>query len=321
MSEQTLKLIIHDVIEDGNDVILLDLRAEDQSDLPEFSAGAHIDICADNGITRQYSLCNASHERHRYLVAVLLASPSRGGSEWIHQYAGKGKTLTVSAPRNHFALQPDAEHSVLIAGGIGVTPVLAMAHELEAQGKSWVLHFSARTKQEAALLRTVHDFAAESQYGKVVYYFTREGDPRIDFAGLFTQTENTGAHFYCCGSNEFLDAYIDAGKVLPAAQVHYERFTSDQETARDNEFTLVLARSNKELEVNEGESILEVLTRNDVRVKYMCSEGVCGSCEVRVLEGTPDHRDSVLSDAEKSANDTMMVCCSGSLSKRLVLDL
>ena len=131
MSEQTLKLIIHDVTEDGDDVILLDLRAEDGADLPEFRAGAHIDICADNGIVRQYSLCNNSSERHRYLVAVLLANPSRGGSQWIHDYAAPGKLLTVSAPRNHFAVDESAEHSVLVAGGIGVTPILAMAEELE----------------------------------------------------------------------------------------------------------------------------------------------------------------------------------------------
>ncbi|MDK2776854.1 MAG: PDR/VanB family oxidoreductase [Pseudomonadota bacterium] len=321
MSESTSELTVHDVTEDGRDVVLLDLRAADGSELPPFTAGAHIDIHTGNGLIRQYSLCNSSQERYRYLVAVALARPSRGGSEWIHQQLKTGSRVTIGGPRNHFALDNTATHSVLVAGGIGITPILAMAMELEAQGKRWEIHFSARNRDEAALLKMTEDFVRHSAHGSLHLYLTRsEGGQRLNFAELFAGA-TADSHFYCCGSNAFLDDYIAAGKVFPAAQVHYERFSSDQEAATGNEYTLVLARSGKEVTVHQGETVLDALTAAGVRVSYMCSEGVCGSCEVRVLEGTPDHRDSVLSDAEKAQNNTMMVCCSGSLSDRLVLDL
>jgi len=321
MSETTSELTVHSIKEDGDKVILLDLRGSDNRELPAFTAGAHIDIHTTDGLVRQYSLCNDSRERNRYLVAVLLAEPSRGGSAWIHNSLHPCDKVTIGGPRNHFALNHQAPHSVLIAGGIGITPILAMALELEASGKSWEIHFSARTRADAALLNTLQDFAATAAHGSVHYYFTREADgQRLSFAELFSQADSD-SHFYCCGSNAFLDDYIAAGKSFPAEQVHYERFSSDQEAASDNEFTLVLARSGRELPVHVGETILDVLKANDVPVKYMCSEGVCGSCEVRILEGQADHRDSVLSDTEKVANQSMMVCCSGALSKRLVLDL
>lgn len=321
MSDIILKLTVHSIINDGTDVILLDLRDPNNAELPAFSAGAHIDIHTSNGLIRQYSLCNDSRERHRYLVAIALANPSRGGSQWIHEQLKQGDLVSIGAPRNHFELNPSATHSVLVAGGIGITPMLAMAMELDAQGKPWEIHFSARTKIDAALLATVNEFMTTAKHGALNLYLTREQDgQRINFSELYSKATSS-THYYCCGSNEFLNAYIEAGKVLPTEQVHFERFSSDQEAANDNEFTLILAKSGKELPVERGQTVLDVLKANHVSVKYMCSEGVCGSCEIRILEGEADHRDSVLSDAEKAANKSMMVCCSGAKSQRLVLDL
>lgn len=321
MSDLIRELTLHEIAEDGKDVLLLDLRAPDGSDLPPFSAGAHIDIHTGDGLIRQYSLCNSSSERHRYLVAVLLARPSRGGSAWIHQHLKAGSRVRVGGPRNHFALEPEAPHAVLIAGGIGITPILAMAMELEARGKSWEIHFTARTRQEAALLNLTESFVRQSAHGSLSLYLTREENGRrLNFEALFAASR-PDAHFYCCGSNGFLDDYIQAGQALPSGRIHYERFSASQEAAKGNEYLLVLARSGKELTVQAGQTVLDALKAHAIRVPYMCSEGVCGSCEVKVLEGVPDHRDSVLSDAEKAMNNTMMVCCSGSRSGRLVLDL
>lgn len=321
MSELTSYLTVHDIFTDGEDVIVIDLRDPKGRPLPPFSAGAHIDIHTHTGLIRQYSLCNSPDDNQRYLVAVALANPSRGGSQWLHTALHKGDALKIGHPRNHFELAPDARHSVLIAGGIGITPILAMARTLEQQGKSWEIHFSARSRREAALLAMTEAFFKSSKHGSLHLYLTREGSGvRINFSAIFANAE-AGAHFYCCGSNAFLDDYASAGQVRPSEQVHYERFSAAQEAARDQNYTLILARSGKELEVTAGDTVLDVLKANAVHVPYMCSEGVCGSCEVRVLEGIPDHRDSVLSDAEKAQNNTMMVCCSGSLSKRLVLDI
>lgn len=318
---ECLELTVHRVWQDGEGVCLFDLRLANQAVLPSFTAGAHIDLYMPDDMVRQYSLCNHPNECHRYVIAVAKAEESKGGSLWLHEHLHEGDVINVSPPRNHFGLDDSATHSVLVAGGIGITPILTMATWLEAQGKTWELHFSARSQQHAPLLSQIVALQASMKFGRVHLYYSRETQvSRLDLA-LMVAKAPRNAHFYCCGPSRLLDAYSNELAHLPESRVHLERFHSDQTAATQGGFTVVLARSGKELEVQEGQTVLEVLKKNAINIRYACAEGVCGSCEVTVLEGQPDHRDMVLSDAEKSENTCMMVCCSGSLSDRLVLDL
>ncbi|WP_339719708.1 PDR/VanB family oxidoreductase [uncultured Paraglaciecola sp.] len=321
MMTDSIDVNVHCIWQDGEDVRLFDLRPKTSQKLTKFSAGAHIDVHTGNELTRQYSLCNHPDEQHRYVIAVALASDSKGGSLWLHEEVKEGDILSISLPRNHFPLADEPEHSVLIAGGIGITPILTMAYTLEQQGKSWELHFTARNEQQAPLLTEIKALQETAKSGVITTYYTRDSVPnRIDF-NTIVNTVSKDSNFYCCGPTNLLQSYSESLANLPSQQVHLEHFQSENEAADEGGYTLVLARSGKELLVPEGKTVLQVLKENSVGVTYACAEGVCGSCEVPVISGLPDHRDMVLSDAEKSENATMMVCCSGSLSSRLVLDL
>lgn len=321
MMTDSIDVNVHRIWQDGEDVRLFDLRPKASQKLTKFSAGAHIDVHTGNELTRQYSLCNHPDEQHRYVIAVALASDSKGGSRWLHEEVKEGDILSISLPRNHFPLADEPEHSVLIAGGIGITPILTMAYTLEQQGKSWELHFTARNEEQAPLLAEIKALQETAKSGLITTYYTRDSVPnRIDF-NTIVNTASKDSNFYCCGPTNLLQSYSESLANLPAQQVHLEHFQSENEAADEGGYTLVLARSGKELLVPEGKTVLQVLKENSVGVTYACAEGVCGSCEVPVISGLPDHRDMVLSDAEKSENATMMVCCSGSLSSRLVLDL
>lgn len=321
MMTDSIDLNVHRIWQDGEDVRLFDLRPKASQKLTKFSAGAHIDVHTGNELTRQYSLCNHPDEQHRYVIAVALANDSKGGSRWLHEEVKEGDILSISLPRNHFPLADEPEHSVLIGGGIGITPILTMAYTLEQQGKSWELHFTARNEEQAPLLTEIKALQETAKSGVITTYYTRDSVPnRIDF-NTIVNTASKDSNFYCCGPTNLLQSYSESLANFPSQQVHLEHFQTENEAADEGGYTLVLARSGKELLVPEGKTVLQVLKENSVGVTYACAEGVCGSCEVAVISGLPDHRDMVLSDAEKSENATMMVCCSGSLSNRLVLDL
>ncbi|GGF70716.1 PDR/VanB family oxidoreductase [Alteromonas lipolytica] len=320
MDYQTLEVTVFDVWEDGEAVKLFDLRAADGSALPPFAAGAHIDITTPDAI-RQYSLCNEPAETHRYVVGVALAEASRGGSSWLHSEVQPGKRLTIGLPRNHFPVLKGAHHSVLIAGGIGVTPLLAMVYELEASQQSWELHYTARSSELAPLCKALSECAAIAKYGKVTLYQTRaEPVNRLDLASLVASADS-GSHFYCCGPETLIKSFTEALDGWPLEQVHCEHFSGADVSVAEGGFTIRLARSGSSFKVPEGETILSVLQDHKVSVPCACREGICGSCEIAVLDGIPDHRDNVLSEAEKQRNNTIMACCSGALSAELVLDI
>lgn len=322
MSSNILALRVARIREDGEWVRVMELRSPNSSELPPFSAGAHIDLYLGNGLVRQYSLCNSDQERDRYVIAIARSADNQGGSVWLHDSVSEGDTLKTGLPRNLFPLSEEiGTPSVLIAGGIGITPMLSMARTLEREKRPWELHFTARTRAQAPLFTELQNFAETCRYGRVSIYLSRENNGRRLELKELIERQPAETHFYCCGSNDFLDAYLEACIARPERQVHLERFSVVQEAATAGGFTLVLARSGKTLSVPAGKTILEVLKQNGVDVNYTCSEGVCGSCEVAVLEGRPDHRDAVLSHAERAGNRSLMVCCSGSLSDRLVLDL
>jgi tetrachlorobenzoquinone reductase len=282
--------------------------------LPAFAAGAHIDLHLPNGLVRQYSLCNPQGETHRYVVGIKRDPASRGGSGYVHDQLRVGALLTLGGPRNHFALREDAPHSVLIAGGIGVTPIACMAQRLRALGASFELHYSVRRRAEAAFL----DVLAGPQLR--LHVDAEHGGTPLALAGIVASAP-AGAHLYCCGPGLMLDAFEAAARGFPAGQVHLERFAAAAPAASDGGFTVQLARSGRSLFVTRGSTILDTLRQGGVAVQASCQQGICGSCETRVLAGHPDHRDSLLSDDEKQSNQVMMVCCSGSRDPVLVLDL
>lgn len=288
--------------------------------LPDFSAGSHIDLHLGNGQVRSYSLMNAPGERSLYRIGVFRDPDSKGGSAYIHDLLRVGQVLRVDAPRNNFVLHHDAEQSVFIAGGIGVTPFLAMAGTLNAAGRPWTLYYGCRDRNRAAFLHQLNAFALEG-HGRLICHFDDENNGRLlDIAAIIAST-TPRAHFYCCGPSGMLTTFRAACEHLHPDHVHFEYFSSDVEIASDGGFDVVLARSGRRIGIPAGSTILDTLAAVGVSVPYSCQQGICGACEVKVLSGTPDHRDMILSDAERASNATMLICCSGSLSDELVLDL
>ena len=291
--------------------------------LPAFSAGAHIDLhlpTPKSELIRSYSLLNDPRETQRYRLGINRDAKSRGGSSHVHEQLRVGDKLTISAPRNHFPLDESAPHNVFIAGGIGITPMLSMIARSQALGTPWTLYYTARTRAHAGFLDLL-ETAAGAGNGQVVLNFDQEpGGKLLDLAAIVADLP-AGAHVYCCGPIPMLEAYEKATASLPAERVHMEYFAAKDAPATEGGFTVELARSRQSLQVPAGKSILDCLIEICAEPPYSCREGICGTCEVKVLEGTPDHRDLVLSDSERAANDRMLVCCSGARSARLVLDL
>ncbi|MDP4026740.1 PDR/VanB family oxidoreductase [Methylobacterium sp. NEAU 140] len=311
----TFRVRIHDLLPETDDIRLLDLRA-DKSELPPFTPGAHVDLVLPGGLVRSYSLLNAPDERHRYLIAVARDRASRGGSTYVHDVLVPGMSVDLRGPRNNFKLDETALHSVLIAGGIGVTPLIAMAHQLAALNRSWRMHYCSRGQSVAGFVPLLKSFG-----DCVDFWFDDLTDGRLLDIEQIVAASPSNSHFYCCGPRPMLDSFKAAVAHLPQHRVHTESFAPSQAAATAGGFMLKLVRSGMELPVPLGRSILDVLLEAKIDVPCSCMEGVCGTCETTVLEGVPDHRDDVLSQAEKAANKTMMVCCSGSQSSRLVLDL
>jgi len=287
-------------------------------DLAPFAAGSHIDLHLQNGMVRSYSLVNDQDERHCYVIAVNRDTSSRGGSNFVHDNVRAGDIIKISEPHNNFALREDAEHSVLIAGGIGITPLMSMIRRLERLGRPWELFYAARTRNAAAFL---DDFAAISPSAHVHVDFDDERAGRIFDLAAIVATAPAHAHLYCCGPLPMLDAFEKAAVGRPAGHAHVEYFQAKEAPALDGGFKVKLAKSNRTIAIEPGKTILDAVLDAGVSANFSCSEGVCGTCETRVIEGIPDHRDLFLSPEEKAANKTMMICCSGSKSQTLVLDL
>jgi tetrachlorobenzoquinone reductase len=289
-------------------------------DLSSFTAGSHIDLHLPNGMIRSYSLVNHQGERNRYVIAVNNDAASRGGSKLIHEAVRVGDIITVSHPRNNFALQEDAEHSVLIAGGIGITPLLSMIRRLEALGRSWELFYSARTRLTAAFLDELKALRPDV-HPNLHLNFDQEREARMIDLSSIVKAALPDAHLYCCGPVPMLEAFEAATADRPAGHVHVEYFKAREKPAAEGGFEVTLARSNRTIAVQAGQTILDALLEAGISANYACTEGVCGTCETRVVEGIPDHRDLFLSKEEQEANKTIMICCSGSRSPTLILDI
>jgi len=306
---------------EAQDICTFELVAEDGGPLPAFSAGSHVDVELANGITRQYSLCNDPKETHRYLIGVLRDPASRGGSQALHEQVKEGHLLQISAPKNHFPLAHDAKRSLLLAGGIGVTPILCMAERLAITGAAFEMHYAARAPERAAFRQRI----AQSSFADRVQFHYDNGDAaqKLDLKTLLVKPE-AGTHLYVCGPQGFMDAVLETARAQgwPENQLHYEFFgAAVAKSDSDASFEIKLASSGRIVMVPKDQTVTQALAAAGVEIMMSCEQGVCGTCLTRVLEGVPDHKDSYLTPEERAANDQFLPCCSRAKTAQLVLDL
>ena len=317
MSETLLKVVVRKRENHTDGVIALELASLNSEALPAFEAGAHIDVHLGDDLIRQYSLCSDPADTSIYRLGILKDPNSRGGSVAAHLNLQEGTELTISVPRNHFPLDMSAKHSILIGGGIGITPMIAMAYSLQAKNKPFELHYCSRSRETSGFL---NELASCSFCQQVDLHFDSE-DQRLDLETILKGAD-VETHLYVCGPNGFMDWVISTAKTLGMADshIHKEFFNVDVETGGAS-FEVVAERSGVTVQVGENESIADALKAAGVKVKVSCEQGTCGTCLCDVLEGTPEHRDVYLTEEEKEDNDQITLCCSRSLSPRLVLDI
>ncbi len=316
-----LKVRVSRIQTEAEEVKSLELVSASGRPLPRFTPGAHVSVNIDRDIVRQYSLCNAPTDKHRYVIAVKRLADSRGGSRALFERVKEGDVLTISAPRNHFALDAAASHHVLVAGGIGITPLLAMVRHLEASGGSFELHYFARSLGQMPFRE---ELSRPQLKGKVHLHYALERARIADYLRRVLWTRAEGAHLYVCGPSAFMDGVeAAAAHAYPPETVHREYFRADPlaSAGPSEPFEVTLARTGGSYTVPSGRSIADVLTQVGVRTATSCEQGVCGTCVAGVLEGMPDHRDVYLSDAERKSCTKIMLCVSRAQTPRLVLDL
>jgi vanillate O-demethylase ferredoxin subunit len=311
----------------AEDINAYEVVSVDDCQLPTFSAGSHIDLYFRDGRTRQYSLCNDPNDKNRYVFAVQREIEGRGGSKAIFDRIHVGRILSISKPRNNFQLIPAASTHLLLAGGIGITPIFSMIKSLDAAGQHFNLHYCTRSKEKTSFYDEVADLANRG----VANLYHDGGEPKsgLDLRKLLSEYSE-GTHLYFCGPPGFMNAVRKASEHWPSTAVHFEYFSAT--SVSDNlaqsailngdisvGFQIQIASTGKVLDVPNDKSIAQVLRENGIEVETSCEAGVCGACRTKYLSGTPDHRDYVLTDEEKA--DTLLVCCSRSKSGLLVLDL
>ena len=316
---QDLQVVVASRHSETEQVDVFELRALGGGELPAFTAGAHVDLHLPNGLVRSYSLTNDQDERDRYVIGVSRDAASRGGSRYLHEQVQVGSVLTLDGPRNHFPLEEGAARSIFIAGGIGITPILSMTRRMEKLGLSWLLHYCARTRSHAAYLDYLRA-ASAFEHGRVRLHFDQECGRLLDVDAVVAGAE-PGTQIYCCGPTAMLAGFERAMARRPDCVGHVEYFANGTAAAIAGGFEVALARSGRSIVVAPGKSILDALLEAGIEAPHSCREGVCGTCETRVLEGEPDHRDLVLSQAEHASCKLMMICVSGCKGKKLVLDM
>lgn len=334
MSQERLQVRVRSITYQGEYINAYEVVDPDGKELPPFTAGAHIDLYFRDGRIRQYSLCNDPRERARYVFAVQREANGRGGSKAIFELVHVGRILTISHPRNHFPLRDDAAFHLLIAGGIGITPIMAMLHRLHAIGADFMLHYCARDLGKTAFREELAPLAAA---GRVAFHHDG-GDPRrgLDVTALLAE-HRPGTHLYCCGPAGLMTAVERAASHWPAGSVHFEHFApagpaqpvpaeilagpaeASGESAIGVGFRVKLARSGGVYDVPNDKSIVEVLREHGIEVQTSCESGLCGTCRTRYLEGTPEHRDYILDEQERRSD--VLICCARSKTPLLVLDL
>ncbi|MFC8223661.1 PDR/VanB family oxidoreductase [Streptomyces sp. NPDC057362] len=294
-------------------VLALTLRHPLGEPLPAWEPGAHVDVVLGPGLERQYSLCGDPADRTRWRIAVLRETDGRGGSAHVHEKVRTGDKLPVRGPRNNFRLERAPRYR-FVAGGIGITPILPMLAAAEEAGAEWSLLYGGRTRAGLAFTREL------GRYGDRVTIVPEDESGLLDLAPVLDDLP-ADTLVYCCGPGPLLDA-VEAR--CPAGRLRVERFRPKEaavDAPAEEEFEVVLARSGRTVAVPPGVSVLDAVREAGVEVLYSCTEGTCGTCETEVVEGEPDHRDSVLTEEERAAGETMLVCVSRCRGRRLVLDL
>ena len=302
------------------DVCSFELVDPEGRSLPPFSAGSHVDVRVGDGVVRQYSLCNDPRETHRYLIAVLRDPNSRGGSVGMHALEA-GMTIGISDPKNHFALAHGVRHSVLLAGGIGITPILCMAERLANIGASFELHYCTRSAERTAFIERIRGsaFSNRAQF----HHDDGSAEQRLD-AHAAIGSPRDDVHLYVCGPTGFMDWVLGTARGLgwPEDRLHREYFSAAPiDTNDDGSFEVLIASTGAVIRVAADQSVVAALATAGIDVPVSCEQGVCGTCLTRVLDGTPVHRDMYLTPAEQAKGDQFTPCCSRAKSPRLVLDL
>ncbi|GGL79128.1 ferredoxin [Streptomyces fumigatiscleroticus] len=312
MTMDETELVVASRASAADGVLLLTLRHPLGEPLPAWEPGAHVDLVLRPDLERQYSLCGDPADRQAWRIAVLREPDGRGGSAYLHERTAVGDKLRVRGPRNHFRLEPSPRYR-FIAGGIGITPILPMLAAAEAAGAQWTLLYGGRTRGSMAFLTEL------GRYGDRVTLAPQDETGPLDLAAVLDGVPD-GTLVYCCGPGPLLDAVQER---CPPGILRVERFTPKERRHADGDgaFDVVLARSGRTVTVAPGVSVLDAVRAAGAEVLWSCTEGTCGTCETDVLQGTPDHRDSVLTDEERAAGETMLICVSRCRGKRLVLDL
>lgn len=317
-----IELIVGKVQQQTPDVRSLELRAVEGSELPAFEAGSHLDLHLGNGQIRQYSLCNGPDCRDHYLIGVKREAESRGGSRWMHETLIEGDLIRASLPKNNFPLAADAAHCVLLAGGIGITPILSMAQHLASEGRSFIVHYFVRSAEHVAFKDILQPFMAAKQ---VVLHEALTPQATEECLRKLLASRLSDTHLFMCGPGVFMDIACACAEqaAWPKNSVHLERFAAGGEapSVEGGVFTVRLVRQDRRFVIPPNRTIASVLTDNGIGVALSCEQGVCGTCITDVLSGTPDHRDLYLTDDERSACNKICVCVSRSLSPVLELDM
>ncbi|GAB3626199.1 PDR/VanB family oxidoreductase [Pandoraea terrae] len=321
MNDSTLTVQVARRCIEAEGIVSFELASPDGRELPAFDAGAHIDVHVPGGLVRQYSLCNAPHERSRYRIAVLREAQSRGGSAGMHDAVREGDEIRIGVPRNHFALASGAGRHLLLAGGIGLTPLLCMAEHLARTGGAFEMHYCTRSRSRAAFLERIANSAWAEH---VQYHFDDEDDAQRLRADALLAQARRDTHLYVCGPQGFMNAMLDTARAhgWPEDRLHYEFFAAPAAGAsHDAAFEVRLARSGRTVLIPADCTVTKALADAGVDVPVSCEQGICGTCITRVLEGEPDHRDLYLAPEEQARNDQFLPCCSRAKSRQLVLDL
>ena len=305
---------------EAQDICSYELARVDDSALPGFSAGAHIDVHLPGGLIRQYSLCNHPEDRHRYLIGVLKDPASRGGSQCLHEQINTGDRLRISEPRNQFPLAHQARRSLLFAGGIGITPILCMAERLAHSDADFELHYCARSSERAAFVERIKN---SSFADRVFLHFDEQPETALNAARVLAQP-GENVHLYVCGPGGFMQHVLDSARAQGWQEdsLHREYFAATPtETSNDGSFSVKVGSTGQVFEVPTDKTVVQVLESHGIDIAMSCEQGICGTCLTRVLEGVPDHRDLFLTENEQALNDQFTPCCSRSKSPLLVLDL
>jgi len=306
---------------EAEDILSFELQRADGGPLPPYSAGAHVDVHLPGGLVRQYSLCSPEGMHSKYTIGVLKEPSSRGGSKVLHERVQVGDTLVISESRKKFPLDVHARRSLLFAGGIGITPILAMADELARDGRDFELHYCTRSRARMAFIERI---ASSPWAAKASLHFDDgAAEQRLDAARVLGGPADD-THVYVCGPSGFMNYVLGAGRTLgwEEARLHREYFVAEPvDHAADKPFELELRRSGRTIFVPSDKSAATALADAGVEIPLSCEQGVCGTCLTRVLEGIPDHRDFYLTEEEHQRNDSFTPCCSRSQTARLLVDL